>query len=111
MNNQNELMGYGFISDSEVLLKSKKEIVFTIKIVSQRINKKGFGRNKLYILLRTLGYINDGNYAYEKYVNEGYFINSETTRKIGLVYKRTNQILVTVNGLNLIRKVVEEHVT
>ena len=107
MNNQNKLMGYGFISDVEVV---EKKSIFTIKIVANIINRKGFGRNQIYKLLRTLGYIKENNYSNQKYIDEGYFIDSQTRRDMGGIHANTNQILVTIKGLNLIKKLVEENV-
>ena len=107
MENENKLMGYGYVSDS---IEQKKETTLTLRKVAKIIGKRNFGRNKLYKLLRDLGYLQDNNYAVEKYLIKGYFINSETRRSFGDVSGNTNQILVTIKGLELVKKIVEENV-
>ncbi len=107
MDNENKLIGYGYVSD---IIEEKKETIFSMKIVANIVNKTNFGRTKLYKLLRDLGYIQENNYAVEKYLEEGYFINSETRRSLGDVSGNTNQILVTKKGLELIKKIVQENV-
>lgn len=106
----NKIQGYGYTSDEIPRSIKKEDTIFTIKIVAQIINKKGFGRNKIYELLRKLGYIEENNYAKEKYLEEGYFINFETRRDFGGIHGDTNQLLVTIKGLNLIKDLVKNYI-
>lgn len=108
INTENKLQGYGFVSDVEIIANQKKATLFSMKNVAKIINKKGFGTIKLYAFLRTLGYIDEGNSAIEKYVHEGYFVNHSTYRDLGGIHGYTNQVLARIKGLELIKKLVEQ---
>jgi phage antirepressor YoqD-like protein len=108
MNENEELRQYGFVSDDEIVSRSANITIFTLKIVSEKLNIKGLGRNKLYSLLRDKGYIDEFNCALDKYVEDGCFINSKTYRDLGGVHGNTNQVLVTIKGLELIKKLVKD---
>jgi hypothetical protein len=107
-NTNDGLLGYGYTSDDEFLANQKKATLFSMKIVAKLINKKGFGTIKLYAFLRALGYIDEGNSAIDKYVQEGYFVNQATYRDFGGIHGDTNQVLATIKGLELIKKLVKE---
>ena len=105
MENENVKMGYGvFVSDEIV---NKKETLFTLTKVAKIIDKKSIGRNKLYKILRDLKYINENNFCLQKYIDEGYFVDSKTRRNAGDFHVFTNQILVTIKGLELIKEIVK----
>ncbi len=107
MENEKVKIGYGYVSDT---IEKNKEKFFTMKIVASIINRKDLGRNKLYELLRTLEYLETNNFAKQKYIDEGYFENFVTRRDMGGVHGKTNQILITIKGLELIKKIVNESV-
>jgi phage antirepressor YoqD-like protein len=108
MENKIVKIGYGYVSDT---IEKKKETLFTMKIVASIINRKGLGRTKLYELVRKLEYLEPNNCAKQKYIDEGYFENSVTRRDMGGVHGKTNQILITIKGLELIKKIVNDSVT
>jgi anti-repressor protein len=107
MKNKTVKIGYGYIRDT---IEKKKETIFTMKIVADIINLKGLGRNNLYELLRKLEYLEPNNFAKQKYIDEGYFENSVTRRNMGGVHGKTNQILITIKGLELIKKIINDSV-
>lgn len=107
MEDKNKLIGYGYVSDNII---PNKETIYSLKNVAEIISKPHIGRNKINQLLRDLGYIEQNNYAKVKYIEEGFFINSETRRDFGEFHANTNQILCTVKGLELIKKIVKESV-
>ena len=107
MENKTVKIGYGYVSDT---IEKKKETIFTMKIVASKINRKEFGGKKLYELLRKLEYFEPNNFAKQKYIDEGYFVNFVTRRDLGDVHGNTNQILITIKGLELIKKIVNKSV-
>ncbi|HLF52574.1 hypothetical protein [Flavobacterium sp.] len=83
MGNKVVRMGYGFVSDVEIVenhklsLQQNKNykndhppIFYNVKSVSL---KTGIGRNKIYSLLREFNYIDDNNFPFQEYIDEGYF--------------------------------------
>lgn len=108
MEEQKKLSPYRFVSDDEMVSRNANETFFTMKIVSEKLNIKGLGRNKLYSLLREKGYVDEFNCALDKYVEDGYFTNSKTFRDLGGVHGNTNQVLVTIKGLELIKMLVKD---
>lgn len=107
MNENNKLRPYGFVSEDEIASLRSKDTIFTMNIVSRKIDIKGIGRNKLYALLREKGYLDDSNQALEMYVNEGHFVNSFTRRDVGGIHVFTCQVLVTIKGLQLIEELIK----
>lgn len=106
MKKDGQIRGYGYIDESELISKFK---YFSMKNVANIIDKKGIGTIKLYAILREKNYINESNVANEQYVENGYFINQQTRRNIGGVHSFTNQVLVTIKGLELIKKILHDY--
>lgn len=95
-----------FTTDENEMVSRAK--YFSMKTVSAILDIKGFGRTKLYSMLRKLNYLNENNVAYECYVENGYFINKKTRRDLKGVHVFTNQVMVTIKGLELIKKLMKE---
>lgn len=80
MENQIIKIGYGYVDVDEFVETQKNKEKEFINIdptefysVSSVSNKTGIGRNKIYALLRKFNYINEDNFPFPKYVEEGYF--------------------------------------
>lgn len=106
MKNNLQKIEYGYIDENECTSRFK---YFSMKNVADIINKKGFGRTKLYAILREKNYVNENNVALEQYVENGYFENQQTRRNLGGIHVFTNQVLVTIKGLELIKKIMNEY--
>lgn len=75
--------------------------------VAQNLNM-GFGRNTLLKKLRYLEILDEDNYPYYEYLNEGYFeVHSKdrTTQR----HKSDIVILTTGKGFNFLKKVLSSH--
>lgn len=80
MENKKVKMGYGYTDDVEIVENYKSEKkeyknndfqeFYSVNSVS---NKTGIGRNKIYELLRKFNYIDEDNFPFPKYIDEGYF--------------------------------------
>ena len=101
---ENGLINYGYVTDK---IAENNPKYFTMKIAAQRINKKGFGRTKLYELMRKKGFINEDNSVVEKYQREGYFIHEQKLVYNGYSNICIYQTLVSAKGLELLLQSVE----
>jgi hypothetical protein len=108
MNTNNNLLGYGYTSDEEFIANQKKDTVFSMKNVADIINNKSYGRTKLYELLLDLGYLEENRIAREQFVEQGYFINESKLIDKGGFSKWENQVIASLKGLELIKKLVKE---
>lgn len=80
MEKQMVKIGYGYIDVDEFVKaqkNKKKEFInsdpkkfYSVSSVSL---KTGIGRNNIYAILRKFNYINEDNFPFPKYVDEGYF--------------------------------------
>lgn len=104
MENNIELKGYGYESDSGF---ETKRVLFTLKIVAKKIDNKKYGENRLYKLLRDEGLFDENNHAYQEFVDNGFFENQQTRRRFQDIHAYTNQVLVTPKGLDLIKRIIE----
>jgi len=107
---ENRMFKIGNVTVSDFIeWNNNNNMLITIKKTANIVNLKGIGRNRLYKLLRTLEYLESNNYAKQKYIDEGYFVNSETNRKIGGFERYTNQVFITPKGFELIKQLVDEY--
>jgi hypothetical protein len=104
------LLSYGYASDTEIVFNKEKNSIFSMTIVARKINIKGFGRTKIYAFLKDLGHIDERNLALAKYVGEGYYINQLTNKNCGGKLKSFNQVLVTMKGLEHIKRLLKQEV-
>lgn len=104
----NELAGYGFTSDIEVVENHKKKlnnapgIFYTVSSVSHKI---GIGRNTIYSFLREFNYLDENNIPYQNYVNEGYF-------QFYVLYvkqKMRGVLSISQKGINVILDLYKNH--
>ncbi len=106
----NKLLGYGYASDTEIVFNKEKDVIFSMSIVAKKINIKGFGRTKIYDILKDLGQIDERNLAIAKYVEEGYYINQLTNKNCGGKLKSFNKVLVTMKGLEHIKRLLKQKI-
>lgn len=77
--------------------------------VAKALNYKGYGRNKIFELLRDKEILRHNNHPYQKYVDDGYFklLEEEYDNGYGQIkiYLKT---VVTQKGLDFIRRKLDE---
>lgn len=86
---------------------TKSDDLLTMKEVADILAIKGYGRNKVFALLRFKKIFNDANQPYRKYIDQGYFVPKEnrSTTRYGTV-KINVTTYVTQKGLDFIRKLI-----
>ena len=86
---------------------TKSDDLLTMKEVADILAIKGYGRNKVFALLRFKKIFNDDNQPYRKYIDQGYFVPKEnkSTTRYGTV-KINVTTYVTQKGLDFIRKLI-----
>lgn len=86
---------------------TKSDDLLTMKEVADILAIKGYGRNKVFALLRFKKIFNDNNQPYRKYIDQGYFVPKEnrSTTRYGTV-KINVTTYVTQKGLDFIRKLI-----
>jgi len=88
---------------------SSSDDLIDMSEVAKVLNYKGFGRNKLFELLKDMEILRQNKQPYQKYVDAGYFKCIE--QKVDLEFKTIINIktVVTQKGLDYIRKVLDEY--
>jgi phage antirepressor YoqD-like protein len=111
MENKIVKMGYGYVSDVEIIeahKKKKKEYknddppeFYSVRSVSY---KTGIGRNKIYSLLREFNYVNENNFPFPKYVEDGYFksypyVTKHSSKGVIQISPKGISLIVSLNKL------------
>lgn len=76
--------------------------------VSAKLNIKGFGRNKIFQLLRDKGILDKSNIPYRKYIDNGYFKLSDAVRTTKNGKMRFNKLMVSNAGKVFIEKLLRK---
>lgn len=79
---------------AEILLESKQHL--TMQEAAQLLNIPGIGRNKLFEVLKKLGYLITSKHPYQKFVDMGIFVVRESISPDGIPRQ---QILITQKGI------------
>lgn len=97
-----KLEPYGYVSDTTFGKTSKKasDFHFTMSEAASKLRIKGVGRNKLYSILKEMNFINHNNYAMDKFVGLGFFINESVHVECGMV----NKVRVTTKGIQFLEE-------
>ena len=77
--------------------------------VSAKLNIKGFGRNKIFQLLRDKGILDKSNIPYRKYIDNGYFKLSDAVRITKKGKMRFNKLMVSQSGKVFIEKLARKN--
>lgn len=88
---------------------SSSDDLIDMSEVAKVLNYKGFGRNKLFELLRDLEVLRFNNQPYQKYVDMGYFKIIEQKIDLEFTVKINLKTVCTQKGLDYIRKVLDEY--
>ena len=73
-----------------------------------KITNKGYGRNKLFKLLREKNILRSNNEPYQKYIDAGYFKVIETSVKMGSEIKIMPKTLVYQKGVEYVINLIEQ---
>lgn len=86
---------------------TKSDDLLSMKEATDILAIKGYGRNKVFALLRFKGIFNDDNMPYRPYIDKGYFVVKEHdyTTKYGNT-RHNSTTYVTQKGLEFLRKVI-----
>ncbi len=90
----------------------KPPCIYTMAEVTEIINIKGYGRNKIFKLLRTKGILNEVNMPEQEFIDEGYFERKEQN----LYYPGGNFMAqnlgckVSVKGIELIKELINSEI-
>ena len=105
MENNHQLLSYGYGNETEAMQKHQTTILFSMKNASKKLGEaKGIGRNKLINPLRKKNIIDNQNLATIEMVKAGFFVNRY--RKINGV--SVNVVYSTLSGLEKIKTIIEE---
>lgn len=77
--------------------------------VSAKLNIKGFGRNKLFQLLRDKGVLDSNNVPYRKYVDNGYFKLADAVRTTKKGKMSFSKLMVSPEGKIFIEKLLRKN--
>ena len=105
MENNYQLLSYGYGNETEAMQKHQTTMLFSMKNASKKLGEaKGIGRNKLIKLLKEKKIIDNQNFATIEMVKAGFFVNRY--RKINGV--SVNVVYSTLSGLEKIKTIIEE---
>jgi len=105
MENNHQLLSYGYGNETEAMQKHQTTMLFSMKNASKKLGEaKGIGRNKLIKLLKEKKIIDNQNLATIEMVEAGYFVNKQ--KRINGI--RFNVVYSTLSGLEKIKTVIEE---
>ena len=99
------------VKAAEVFLDSKGSM--TIAEFAKTINTENIGQNKMFAILRELGFLMDGkntrNEPYQSYINNGMFEVRRSTYSKGMTTMNASQTMITPFGASKLNIVVKSY--